>query len=78
MDPEKDTKKTDEINHKRTSIGLPKLHHIWCNICKTLNDHVWYDCKSLFCPLSHGNHPIWSWYGDIGYISRKCYDRQGI
>jgi hypothetical protein len=77
-------KRIDRINEARSSLGLPKIHFIWCKICKTANKHLWFECTHLFCPLCSGNHPILNcnlmqscqWCGSTEHVSGLCRDQQ--
>lgn len=70
----------DKINDSRSVIGLPMIHNIWCHICKTANQHLWFECEHLFCPLCRGHHPVWNcnllfscqWCGSSTHTSGAC------
>ena len=72
-------------NQGRVNIGLPKVHHVWCQVCKTANNHLWYECPQLKCPYCSGNHPYFTcnyynacqWCGSTNHISQLCNDNQG-
>lgn len=72
-------------NQHRANVGLPKIHHVWCHICKSLNNHLWYECPNLKCPYCGGNHPYYTcnyynacqWCGATNHISQQCNDHKG-
>lgn len=47
------------LNDSRRTLGLPRLHSVWCPICKQQNSHFWFDCRNLRCPVFYGKHPAY-------------------
>ncbi len=72
-------------NQNRVNIGLPRIHHVWCHICKSINRHLWYECPNLKCSYCGGAHPYYlcnyynacQWCGATGHISQLCDDPKG-
>lgn len=76
----------DNYNRGRVNIGLPKVHHVWCHVCKSRNNHLWYECPNLKCPYCGGQHPYFTcnyfnacqWCGSVNHISQQCNDQKGL
>lgn len=75
-----------QYNQKRANMGLPKIHHVWCHLCKTANKHFWFECSHLVCTFCHGQHPYWTcqyfnccqWCSSTQHVSGECNDKEGL
>ena len=74
-----------QANVARAAIGLPPIHHVWCRICHTSNDHFWWNCGAVRCSICNQNHATFTcpirnacqWCGDTNHSSVACNNAAG-
>ena len=74
------------LNNTRLLAGLPKVHHVWCKICRQQNVHFWWNCPNIKCNICNEAHStsqcpykyVCQWCGSDGHISAACNTAKGL
>ncbi len=76
----------ESINKTRLVAGLPSIHHVWCKICRKLNEHFWWNCPNIRCNFCNQKHStstcpykyVCQWCGSTDHISAACNSTNGV
>lgn len=74
-----------DLNASKANVGLPPIQHVWCRICRQLDQHWWWNCPHIKCKICNENHATFTctychacqWCGSVKHTSNTCDDANG-